>query len=184
MQSYLKSIRNKKVNWIGFDVMLVSKDLALLSNHYRYYPYHYAPFLSDVRNVSSLTLTFDLGKPFMPFEQLLGVLPSASKDLLPQCYQVPHTLHVPVSQCLLETLPHLLTSSQHLMTSPGSHCWVLPTRLQNGPERQTAGVGSRGAHPVYRRGALNICIHCVSHHNSCDGSAVSWYDCVCIRNAC
>ncbi|XP_043113971.1 5'-3' exoribonuclease 1 [Puntigrus tetrazona] len=60
-----------------------------------YYPYHYAPFLSDVRNLSSLTLTFDLGKPFMPFEQLLGVLPSASKDLLPQCYQ-------------------------HLMTSPGS----------------------------------------------------------------
>uniref|UniRef100_A0A671RYU7 5'-3' exoribonuclease 1 n=1 Tax=Sinocyclocheilus anshuiensis TaxID=1608454 RepID=A0A671RYU7_9TELE len=60
-----------------------------------YYPHHYAPFLSDVRNVSSLTLTFDLGKPFMPFEQLLGVLPSASKDLLPRCYQ-------------------------HLMTSPGS----------------------------------------------------------------
>uniref|UniRef100_A0A673GBD1 5'-3' exoribonuclease 1 n=1 Tax=Sinocyclocheilus rhinocerous TaxID=307959 RepID=A0A673GBD1_9TELE len=60
-----------------------------------YYPYHYAPFLSDVRNISSLTLAFDLGKPFMPFQQLLGVLPSASKDLLPQCYQ-------------------------HLMTSPGS----------------------------------------------------------------
>ncbi|XP_059358130.1 5'-3' exoribonuclease 1 isoform X1 [Carassius carassius] len=60
-----------------------------------YYPNHYAPFLSDVRNVSSLKLTFDLGRPFMPFEQLLGVLPSASKELLPQCYQ-------------------------HLMTSPGS----------------------------------------------------------------
>ncbi|XP_077080595.1 5'-3' exoribonuclease 1 isoform X2 [Siphateles boraxobius] len=52
-----------------------------------YYPYHYAPFLSDVRNISSLKLTFDLAKPFMPFEQLLGVLPSASKDLLPQGYQ-------------------------------------------------------------------------------------------------
>ncbi|XP_065132133.1 5'-3' exoribonuclease 1 isoform X1 [Paramisgurnus dabryanus] len=52
-----------------------------------YYPYHYAPFLSDVRNISNLKLTFDLGKPFMPFEQLLGVLPAASKDLLPQCYQ-------------------------------------------------------------------------------------------------
>ncbi|XP_050991483.1 5'-3' exoribonuclease 1 isoform X1 [Labeo rohita] len=60
-----------------------------------YYPYHYAPFLSDVRNISGLALTFDLAKPFMPFEQLLGVLPSASKDLLPQCYQ-------------------------HLMTSPSS----------------------------------------------------------------
>ncbi|GAA6108384.1 5'-3' exoribonuclease 1 isoform X1 [Tachysurus ichikawai] len=54
---------------------------------YRYYPYHYAPFLSDVRNISDLTLTFDMGKPFLPFEQLLGVLPSASKELLPKCYQ-------------------------------------------------------------------------------------------------
>ncbi|KAJ8271161.1 hypothetical protein GJAV_G00123430 [Gymnothorax javanicus] len=52
-----------------------------------YYPYHYAPFLSDVKNIAGLKLTFDLGKPFMPFEQLLGVLPAASKDLLPQCYQ-------------------------------------------------------------------------------------------------
>uniref|UniRef100_A0AAR2LD66 5'-3' exoribonuclease 1 n=1 Tax=Pygocentrus nattereri TaxID=42514 RepID=A0AAR2LD66_PYGNA len=52
-----------------------------------YYPYHYAPFLSDVRNVAGLKLTFDLGKPFMPFEQLLAVLPAASKDLLPRCFQ-------------------------------------------------------------------------------------------------
>ncbi len=139
--------------------MLVSKDLALLSNHYRYYPYHYAPFLSDVRNVSSLTLTFDLGKPFMPFEQLLGVLPSASKELLPQCYQVPHTLPVPVMSVFVRNSPSFtdfFTASDDITGL--THCWVLPTRLQNGPERQTAGVGSRGAHPVHRRGALNICI--------------------------
>uniref|UniRef100_A0A8C8TZS7 5'-3' exoribonuclease 1 n=1 Tax=Peromyscus maniculatus bairdii TaxID=230844 RepID=A0A8C8TZS7_PERMB len=52
-----------------------------------YYPYHYAPFLSDIRNISALTIRFELGKPFKPFEQLLAVLPSASKNLLPMCYQ-------------------------------------------------------------------------------------------------
>ncbi|XP_075058040.1 5'-3' exoribonuclease 1 isoform X2 [Mixophyes fleayi] len=52
-----------------------------------YYPYHYAPYLSDIQNISHLKLTFNLGKPFMPFEQLLAVLPAASKDLLPQAYQ-------------------------------------------------------------------------------------------------
>ncbi|XP_053162862.1 5'-3' exoribonuclease 1 isoform X2 [Hemicordylus capensis] len=52
-----------------------------------YYPYHYAPYLSDIRNISELKIHFDLGKPFMPFEQLLAVLPAASKDLLPKCYQ-------------------------------------------------------------------------------------------------
>ncbi|XP_017276378.1 5'-3' exoribonuclease 1 isoform X2 [Kryptolebias marmoratus] len=52
-----------------------------------YYPYHYAPFLSDIRNISGLELTFDLGRPFMPFQQLLAVLPSASQSLLPECYR-------------------------------------------------------------------------------------------------
>lgn len=54
----------------------------------RYYPYHYAPYLSDIHNISELKIKFELGKPFMPFEQLLAVLPAASKDLLPKCYQV------------------------------------------------------------------------------------------------
>ncbi|XP_075887666.1 5'-3' exoribonuclease 1 [Nelusetta ayraudi] len=51
-----------------------------------YYPHHYAPFLSDIRKVSGLKLTFDLGKPFMPFQQLLAVLPAASRELLPNAY--------------------------------------------------------------------------------------------------
>ncbi|XP_026520355.1 5'-3' exoribonuclease 1 isoform X1 [Notechis scutatus] len=52
-----------------------------------YYPFHYAPYLSDICNISELKIHLDLGKPFMPFEQLLAVLPAASKDLLPKCYQ-------------------------------------------------------------------------------------------------
>ncbi|KFP33142.1 5'-3' exoribonuclease 1, partial [Colius striatus] len=58
-----------------------------------YYPYHYAPYLSDIRNIGELKIEFELGKPFMPFEQLLAVLPAASKDLLPKCYQ-----HLMISQ--------------------------------------------------------------------------------------
>ncbi|XP_070701631.1 5'-3' exoribonuclease 1 isoform X2 [Pempheris klunzingeri] len=52
-----------------------------------YYPYHYAPFLSDIKNISGLKLTFDLEKPFMPFQQLLAVLPAASMSLLPEAYR-------------------------------------------------------------------------------------------------
>uniref|UniRef100_A0A8C5PDK7 5'-3' exoribonuclease 1 n=1 Tax=Leptobrachium leishanense TaxID=445787 RepID=A0A8C5PDK7_9ANUR len=52
-----------------------------------YYPYHYAPYLSDIQNLGHFKLKFDLAKPFMPFEQLLAVLPAASKDLLPRAYQ-------------------------------------------------------------------------------------------------
>lgn len=58
----------------------------------RYYPYHYAPYLSDIHNISELKIKFELGKPFMPFEQLLAVLPAASKDLLPKCYQVKYRI--------------------------------------------------------------------------------------------
>ncbi|XP_029735397.1 5'-3' exoribonuclease 1 [Aedes albopictus] len=54
-----------------------------------YYPHHYAPFISDLQNISSLKLDFEQGKPFLPFQQLLSVLPSASKDHLPSAY---HTL--------------------------------------------------------------------------------------------
>jgi 5'-3' exoribonuclease 1 len=35
-----------------------------------------------------MTFSFELGKPFRPFEQLMGVMPGASKELLPGPYQV------------------------------------------------------------------------------------------------
>jgi 5'-3' exoribonuclease 1 len=39
-------------------------------------------------NLTSYKLKFDLGTPFYPFQQLMGVLPAASKTLLPVPYQV------------------------------------------------------------------------------------------------
>ena len=35
-----------------------------------------------------MTIEFQLGVPFLPFEQLLAVLPAKSKPLLPEAYQV------------------------------------------------------------------------------------------------
>ncbi|KAL0891892.1 hypothetical protein ABMA27_015146 [Loxostege sticticalis] len=48
-----------------------------------YYPHHYAPYISDIKGFSRLKIEFELGEPFKPFEQLLAVLPAASKHLLP-----------------------------------------------------------------------------------------------------
>ncbi|KAI7872693.1 XRN 5'-3' exonuclease N-terminus-domain-containing protein [Spinellus fusiger] len=53
-----------------------------------FYPYYYAPRISDLVNLSKYQdMQFDLGTPFTPFEQLMGVLPGLSKKLLPVPYQ-------------------------------------------------------------------------------------------------
>jgi len=50
-----------------------------------YYPFHYAPFVSDLVGIKSLSISFNKGEPFQPVEQLLSVLPPASSGALPQC---------------------------------------------------------------------------------------------------
>ncbi|KAL8571175.1 hypothetical protein ACOMHN_010636 [Nucella lapillus] len=52
-----------------------------------FYPHHYAPYISDVRDFSNMDLRFDMSEAFKPFEQLMAVLPAASKELLPQPLQ-------------------------------------------------------------------------------------------------
>ena len=53
-----------------------------------FYPHHYAPMISDMVAIQEFEVAFQLGQPFLPFQQLLGVLPSASFKLLPEPYQV------------------------------------------------------------------------------------------------
>ncbi|KAH7884247.1 exonuclease II [Phlebopus sp. FC_14] len=63
-----------------------------------FYNYHYAPRISDLRDIGNMVFDFTLGKPFRPFEQLMGVLPAASKDLIPLAYQ--DLMHDPNSPIL------------------------------------------------------------------------------------
>ena len=44
--------------------------------------------MSDVKDFKDMEIHFDIAKPFLPFEQLMAVLPAASRELLPQAFQV------------------------------------------------------------------------------------------------
>ena len=52
-----------------------------------YYPHHYAPFISDLKNFKDFDIRFEMGEPFLPFQQLMSVLPAASRAHVPRCYQ-------------------------------------------------------------------------------------------------
>ncbi|CAF0854753.1 unnamed protein product [Didymodactylos carnosus] len=67
-----------------------------------FYPQHYAPYLSDLKNFKDLDIQFDSGKPFRPFEQLLAVLPPTSRDLLPKSLQ---SLMTDIESPLLQFYP-------------------------------------------------------------------------------
>ena len=52
-----------------------------------YFPFHYAPFASDLRNIERFQKecdSFELNEPFKPVEQLLAVLPDDSSHAVPK----------------------------------------------------------------------------------------------------
>lgn len=84
----------------------------------RFYPYHYAPFASDLKDLGELNITFELGSPFKPFNQLLGVFPAAR--FIPHflCFQTMSSLRVLTSFiCSAHALP---VQYRQLMTDPNS----------------------------------------------------------------
>ena len=68
--------------------------LSLRSSNFWYGPFHYeygdsvAHASPDLKDVNAMIFRFELGKPFRPYEQLMGVLPAASMRLVPFAYQV------------------------------------------------------------------------------------------------
>ncbi|KAK9428897.1 XRN 5'-3' exonuclease N-terminus-domain-containing protein [Lipomyces doorenjongii] len=67
-----------------------------------FFKYHYAPRLSDISKGLSADMNFNLGTPFKPFEQLMGVLPDRSSLLIPISYR---TLMHDVSSPILDFYP-------------------------------------------------------------------------------
>ncbi|TVY49956.1 5'-3' exoribonuclease [Lachnellula occidentalis] len=51
-----------------------------------YYPYHYAPFAADFVDIKDMKISFEKGNIFRPFEQLMGVLPAASRQAIPELF--------------------------------------------------------------------------------------------------
>eukprot|EP00051_Salpingoeca_urceolata_P002890 m.53531 g.53531 ORF g.53531 m.53531 type:complete len:1392 (-) comp12390_c0_seq3:40-4215(-) len=52
-----------------------------------FFPSHYAPYVSDLGAARGFVPNFNLGRPFRPFEQLMAVLPAASRQHVPLAYQ-------------------------------------------------------------------------------------------------
>ncbi|RYC65280.1 hypothetical protein CHU98_g952 [Xylaria longipes] len=51
-----------------------------------FYPYHYAPFAQDFKDLAKLEIKFEKGRIARPFEQLMSVQPAASRHVLPDAF--------------------------------------------------------------------------------------------------
>ncbi|KAM6495617.1 exoribonuclease 2 [Amanita muscaria] len=67
-----------------------------------FYPYHFAPFAADFVDIHKMDIKFNLGQPFKPFEQLMGVFPAASRKHIPEAF---HHLMIDESSPIIDFYP-------------------------------------------------------------------------------
>ena len=67
-----------------------------------FFPFHYAPFASDLVDIGRVKIAFELGAPFRPFDQLMSVFPAASKTHIPEPF---HHLMTDVDSEILDFYP-------------------------------------------------------------------------------
>jgi 5'-3' exonuclease len=94
----INKLSNEYIRGIQFVLTYYLFDIP---DWYWFYPYHYAPFFSDVCNYlksiklnrmtenninNTLSFKFEKNEPLTPFEQLLAVLPPESSNILPECF--------------------------------------------------------------------------------------------------
>lgn len=79
-----------------------------------FYPYHYSPFASDFDFIGELDIQFILGKPFKPYEQLMGVLPYTSRHHIPPVFHdLMHAIDSPILDFYPEEFPVDLNGKKH-----------------------------------------------------------------------
>lgn len=83
MDSFCRNIRQSYIEGLAWVFAYYFRGCQ---SWYWYYPYHYAPFASDLVGCDKVKIDFELGEPAKPFEQLLAVFPQQSRHAIPTCY--------------------------------------------------------------------------------------------------
>ena len=95
-----------------------------------YYPFHYAPMASDLRNLDRLPQSFELSSPFSPMGQLMGVLPAASSHCMPEgCRELMINPMSPIIDFYPEDFPLDLNGKKYLWQAVALLPWIDERRL-------------------------------------------------------
>ena len=126
-----------------------------------YYPYHFAPFAADMDQVAELDIKFELGQPFRPFEQLMGVLPAASRASIPKVF---HSLMLKSSSDIVDFYPEEFQIDMNGKKMAWQGVALLPFIDQSRLLGAMAEPYKELSEEEIRRNAFGTDVLCVSEH--------------------